>query len=636
MDIIDIMLAKAMTPQGQTETYVSIANAAAVKAEKAKQDANDAVATVEAAASAIAETQEAADSLLSTARETLETAQQAQLNIPDTEDIDAEVKKMVVNTNVVSGQNVNTLQVVTTYPDNTLNTQNITKLYKATGANEDGTMTQKAITNALDTKVDNSTLNNYASKTYVTQQISNATINGGGSGANINIGSENAGHLVTIDDNGSLVASTLTDEALIGALIGTDSYTAEGIIGLESNYAERTFTRLYDAANKTMGSNFNQYTMYGGRTRCNVADDGTINAFYGDNDYTEDGSNGQVMVYQPKFYYKRVIKQSEAMNLGRAIRNEILILSDTAIPGFKLAPIFGEDLDYVLLPAFDASLSDNKLSSIAGVRPITNITITQAENYAQARGQGWHIINMAAESANQMLEIVEFGSMNGQISLGDGITYTVGNATNCLFLTGSTASLGNTSGQATNTQVDVNGTVSTLSDTGHRAINYRGMENPWGNLWSMIGGVNIVGNGSTGGGIPHICTTYNYTPGVVSNNYESIGFYIPSQHGWINAMGYGSDKYDWVYMPIECTDSANSLLPIGDTVWPAYNLNGVTTLVTGGAFSFKEECGPFIYGGDRTANETARNNYGAKLMYIPTKNDIYTANIAKWNEYMGG
>ncbi len=57
MDIIDIMLARALTPQGQTETYVSIANAAAAKAAKAKDDAEDAVGIVEAAASAIAETQ---------------------------------------------------------------------------------------------------------------------------------------------------------------------------------------------------------------------------------------------------------------------------------------------------------------------------------------------------------------------------------------------------------------------------------------------------------------------------------------------------------------------------------------------------------------------------------------------------
>jgi hypothetical protein len=32
--------------------------------------------------------------------------------------------------------------------------------------------------------------------------------------------------------------------------------------------------------------------MYGGRMRCNVADDGTINAFYGDPTYADDGSNG--------------------------------------------------------------------------------------------------------------------------------------------------------------------------------------------------------------------------------------------------------------------------------------------------------------------------------------------------------
>ena len=55
-----------------------------------------------------------------------------------------------------------------------------------------------------------------------------------------------------------------------------------------------------------MGEDFNQFLMYGGRIKCNVADDGTINAFYGENGYTEDGSNGQVMIYQPKFYYRRV------------------------------------------------------------------------------------------------------------------------------------------------------------------------------------------------------------------------------------------------------------------------------------------------------------------------------------------
>jgi len=56
MDIIDIMLAKALTPQGKTDAYVAKANKAAQKAEKAQADAEAAIATVTAAAEDIEET----------------------------------------------------------------------------------------------------------------------------------------------------------------------------------------------------------------------------------------------------------------------------------------------------------------------------------------------------------------------------------------------------------------------------------------------------------------------------------------------------------------------------------------------------------------------------------------------------
>ena len=376
MDIIDIMLARAMTPQGQTEAYVAKANAAAAKAEKAEQDAAAAIAVVTAASTDIESTQAAATALLKDAQDALETAQAAQINVPDTEDIDAEVKKLVVNTNVVTGSSANTLQVISTYPDNTLNTQNITKLYKSTGTNEDGTMTQKAITEALGTKADSSTLSNYATYQYVTQAIA-AIPSGGGSGSGNmsgNITSDDAGHLVTIDENGNLIPSLATDDALIEALLQAGAYTAQNAVGLDIDYANRVATRVQEAVGKSMGTDFDSYSMYGGRTRCNVADDGTINAFYGDNSYTEDGSNGQVMIYQPKFYYKRIIRIADELIKGKAVRHEILLISPTEQPGFKLAPIFSGDLEYVLLPAFDAALVDNKLTSIAGVKPINNIT----------------------------------------------------------------------------------------------------------------------------------------------------------------------------------------------------------------------------------------------------------------------
>ena len=640
MDIIDIMLARAMTPQGQTEAYVSMANAAAAKAEQAKSDAESAVATVEAAASTISETQDAADTLLATAQEALETAQQAQINTLDIEDVDDEIKKLNITYEKVTDNPhgfYTNLRIA--YPDGTAKTIiDVVDLAKTTGGGEREGMTQKAITDALATKADASALAAKADISYVDAQIAAIPAGGGSGSANTDVDSSDAGHLVIVDENGNMTASEVTEPAIIDALISTGSYAIPGSLGIDIDYANRLYARTQEATTLTMGNDFNTYSMYGGRVRCNVADDGTINAFYGQNGYTEDGSNGQVMVYQPKFYYKRIIRQAEEIAKGKIVRHETLLISPSPINGFKLAPIFGDDLDYVLLPAFDAGLVNSKLTSISGVNPVNNITVAQAETYAKARGNGWHIMNMAAESANQMLEMVEFGTMNGQSAIEQGITYIPNNAGNntCYFITGSTSALGNGTGHATETQVDIGGNISTFNTDTMRAISYRGMENPWGNFWSMIGGINVIGNGAQGGGIPYICTDFNYTPGEAGNNYEDIGFNIPSIYGWVSAMGYGKSAYDWVYLPIECSSNANSLLPVGDGMWTIPNLNGSMIVATGGSMGYKEECGPFYYAIDRNVVNSARNNYGAKIMYIPTKNSTYTSNISKWNAYMGG
>ena len=481
---------------------------------------------------------------------------------------------------------------------------------------------------ALAAKADVSTT---ATKTYVDQKIAQIPTSGG-SGASINLDPEDIGYLVKVGDNGSLTASVIPEESMIEALVNEGVYVAKDAVGLDINYGNRTFTRVQEAANKTMGADFDIYSMYGGRARCNVADDGTINAFYGENGYADDGSNGQVMVYQPKFYYKRIIVNSLPQTAGAIIQHEILFLSATEQAGFKLAPIFNDDLDYVLLPAYNGGLVDSKLTSIAGIKPVTNITRDQAEAYANARGNGWHIMNLAAESANQMLEIVEFGSMNGQTSLEAGIVNSPSSGTNISYITGSTALLGNNTGHATTTYVDVDNTTIEKTDAGYRAISYRGMENPWGNLWQLLGGIKVIGDAHKNGGEIFICKDFNYS----GNNYDGVGFWLPVGSGWISAMGYGNEKYDWVYLPAERSATANSLLPIGDNLWATNNLNGENILAVGGSFGYREECGPFYYAADRANNESSRANYGAKLLYIPTKNSIYTANIVKWNTYMGG
>jgi hypothetical protein len=114
---------------------------------------------------------------------------------------------------------------------------------------------------------------------------------------------------VTVIVNPAAVATqadVIEINAKIADLAGYVGYTDDDIVGVEVDYENRTFTRLAGAVGKTPGADFDSILAFGGRRRCNLADDGTVNAYYGDAGYIEDGSNGQVMVEQPKFYYKVV------------------------------------------------------------------------------------------------------------------------------------------------------------------------------------------------------------------------------------------------------------------------------------------------------------------------------------------
>jgi len=292
MDILDVMLARAMTPQGKTEAYVAKANAAAAKAEQARQDADTAIASVTAAADTITQKQAEAETLLATAQEALETVQEAQANTITTEDIDDEISKLAFELTQTSSNTYNGRGYKVLYPDNatTFTMPEVVKLYKSTGNNEDGSMTQKAITAALAQKADTSTT---ATKAYVDNAITRIPSGGGsGSGGVSNLGAQNAGKIVIVGSDGNIKAGDATQEAIIQALVKAGTYSADGTLGLLIDYENKSFERTQDAASRRAGSDFNGYTMYGGRMRCNVDDDGTITAFYGDTNYREDGSNG--------------------------------------------------------------------------------------------------------------------------------------------------------------------------------------------------------------------------------------------------------------------------------------------------------------------------------------------------------
>lgn len=444
------------------------------------------------------------------------------------------------------------------------------------------------------------------------------------------------------DFNAQEILSGVTDIRAYLGMIET-----EDVLGITMDYKNKTCTRIAGAKNLTAGADFDKFKMYGGRKRCNVSDGGTINAYYGDEGYTEDGSNGQVMVYQPKFYYLVCPLEYDRQETGYGyhLRKANYYVSETQRAGFKLHPAFydknGNEVDYILMSAYEGCIYDtsanaymlndeqvmdaskDKFSSIAGARPATgvsqNLTRPNIEQMAKNRGEGWHSLGIKTASMEQLLMIVEMGMMNLQTAIGQGVVnipWTTGTDTTSSYAgaTGSTASLGNGTGRATKTTTYEGGKATDYTVDGKTSICYRGVENFWGNIWKFVYGVNIWGNGAMAGGQPFICTDFNYAEGKNTDNYEGAGFTVTPKEGYISAMAY-STKYDWLFMPSECL--GNSSLPVGDYTWITQNLNGYRIARLGGDWHFGSTAGGFCWFLGNGVGSRARN-IGGRLVYVPT------------------
>lgn len=436
--------------------------------------------------------------------------------------------------------------------------------------------------------------------------------------------------------------------------------TADDIVGLQVDYKNKTFKRLAGAANLTPGSDFDKFSMYGGRRKCNVADDGTINAWYGDDNYTEDGSNGQVMVYQPKFYYLVCPVEYDPIDtgIGYHLRKANYYVCEKPRAGFRLHPAFydasGKEIDYYLTATYEGSLYDtsaaayllqdeqlmssaeDKFSSIAGARPASgssqNLTRTEIEKMAQNRGTNWHSDLIKPVSAEQLLMIIELGIMNTQTGVGQGVVglpYTTGDDTTSSYAaaTGSTAVLGNGTGRAEKTTTYEGGSAKEYTVDGKTSVCWRGKENFWGNIWKFVYGISIWGNGKMNGGQPYICSDFNFAENKNSGNYEPAGFTVAPKAGYISAMGY-STKFDWLFIASETL--GNSSLPVGDYTYLIQNLNGYRIARLGSGWDGWSGAGAFCWSlNDGVGGR--RRSIGGRLVYIPDRDsDAYTTAIASW------
>ena len=455
-----------------------------------------------------------------------------------------------------------------------------------------------------------------------------------------------------VDDINEDITETNANLSDLKAYIG---YTDGDILGLHADFENKRFTRLGAAAGLTAGQDFNAFPMYGQRRRVVVDSNGVIDETESPENITENDTDVDGMVYQPKFYYKVIPLKLEKQSggLGYHIRKANYYISSTPHAGFKLHPLFydanGNEVDYVLFSAYEASYMWRRqvsttsyideffhdgvdtdttidttavLKSLPGVKPISGqykaMNKVNLENCALRKSSNWHLDTIQSVAANQLLIAIEYGTFNTQSAIGLGIVNNSNsNSNNCSSLTGSTSAetFNTASGMASETIYDVAGTETPFNTNGKVAVSYRGMENPWGNIWKHVNGINIWGDGTMNGGHVYIADNFNFNESSHSGNYKSAGFTIANTSGYISAFGYGDEENDWLFMPSET--AGNSSLPVGDNLWCTSNLNGYRIALLGGDWANAYYAGDFFWYCSGNVGSMARN-VGGRLLFVPT------------------
>lgn len=453
----------------------------------------------------------------------------------------------------------------------------------------------------------------------------------------------NPGAYATIGDIQALEAEIADLKALVG-------YTDGDIYGVEVDFVNKKFTRLAGAVNRTPGEGFDGINCFGGRKRCNLTNDGRVAAYYGETGFSTTGkltqavdrnpegtetpdttlqfASGtvvQVMVEQPKFYYKVVPLNVEKKHKGGITRKVRYYVSDTPKAGFKLHPAFvenGNENEKIYVAAFEGSLYDasaavyilddsqvadftaDMLSSIANAKPLSGLTqsATRANvrKLAEKRGSGWEQAYAATVSASQMLMLIEYASFNMQSCIGNGaVSKTDDGATNMSEPTGTTINLGNASGVAANFN-------------GIQMISYRGEENFWGNIWGWVDGINQYMDATTHEGTIYIAD-HTFTDDIGTGAYEDAGIIAVFGDGYVSAFCY-SEKYDWLFIPGELL--GNTALPVGDYCWNGNT--GWRVAGLGARWNDGLHAGAVCWTLNSASSHRHRH-FGGRLVYVPSK-----------------
>lgn len=314
-------------------------------------------------------------------------------------------------------------------------------------------------------------------------------------------------------------------------------------------------------------SPFDNYMPWKGMDEYNIVNN-TIGAKRGESGFSR--SSNDVMVYIPEFYYKVVNDASSS--------KRYFYIADKATTGFEKHPGSGRYVGRY------NTISGNY--SRTGSSPYVNMSRATARSKARDKGNKWALYDYASWCAVWLLYIVEYANWNSQNKIGMGRV----DSHDSSITSGGTDSMTYHTGRASGSD-------------GSTAVQYRHIENPWGNVYEWIDGINFSSDKV------YICTDISKYADDTLTNYTYVGAKTQS-NGYISMTGYSS-TYPWSFYPTSTSGSETTYIPDA-----AYSGSGWRVLSVGGSWDYGSYAGLFYFhAGNSSSNSSS--NIGARLLFVP-------------------
>lgn len=326
-------------------------------------------------------------------------------------------------------------------------------------------------------------------------------------------------------------------------------------------------------------SPFDKYMPWMGMEEYNIEAETGMRTKKGNSNFTRTQPTKPVLVKIPEFYYK--VEKS-----GTIFRYYV---ADGPVDEFHLHPGSGCYVArYEAIGSNNSSLGSFLGSYSSTLAPSTRQTRYTYRTRARNMASGFQLYDFAAWCAVGLLYLVEFADWDSQKKMGQGIVNDADS-----HKTGETDSMVYHTGRAAGTD-------------GKTAVQYRGIENPWGNVLEFVDGINFKNYA------PYICTDPTKYADDITTNYTITGVSLGG-NGWTKGLGL-STNFPWAYLPNEVGGSGSTFIP--DYV--THSSQGWQVLVVGGYYSDGSYAGLFRFGSNYTSLES-NSTIGARLQFREVK-----------------